>query len=65
MKFISYIERDPESGMYIAFVPSIPGAHTCADSLDELQIKLKEVIVLCLEELSNNQNSNYSKIHPN
>ncbi len=28
------------------------GAHTQAESLDQLQINLKEVIELCLEELS-------------
>ena len=37
MKITSYVERDPESGKYIALVPSIPGAHTQADSLDELK----------------------------
>jgi predicted RNase H-like HicB family nuclease len=52
MKFTSYIERDLETGMYIAVVPSLPGAQTTADSLDDLQIKLKEVIELCLQELS-------------
>ncbi|MFA5074918.1 MAG: type II toxin-antitoxin system HicB family antitoxin [Candidatus Babeliales bacterium] len=51
MKFVSYIEKDPESGMYIGIVPSIPGAHTQAESLDELHKNLKEVIELCLEEM--------------
>ncbi len=36
MKVTSYIEKDQESGLYIATVPSIPGAHTQAKSLDEL-----------------------------
>jgi predicted RNase H-like HicB family nuclease len=52
MKVTGYIEKDPESGMYIAVVPSIPGAHTQAESLDELLINLKEVVELCLDELS-------------
>jgi predicted RNase H-like HicB family nuclease len=52
MKFVSYIERDSETGLYIAVVPSITGAQTTAESLDELQIKLKEVVELCLQELS-------------
>ena len=51
MKITSYIEKDPETGMYVGSVPSIPGAHTQAESLDELQINLKEVIALCLEEM--------------
>jgi predicted RNase H-like HicB family nuclease len=30
---------------------TIPGAHTQADTLDELQENLKEVLELCLEEM--------------
>lgn len=51
MKITSYIERDPETGLYVATVPSIPGAHTQAASLDELMINLKEVVEMCLQEL--------------
>ena len=46
----AYVERDQESGLYVATVPSIRGAHTQAASLDELQVNLKEVVELCLEE---------------
>ena len=51
-KFTAYIEKDVETGCYVAIVPGIPGAHTQADTLDELQIRLKEVIELCLEEMN-------------
>lgn len=47
----AYIEKDPETGLYVAVVPQIPGAHTQAETLDELQKNLKEVIELCLEEM--------------
>ena len=50
--YTAYIERDIESGMYVGVVPGISGAHTCAETIDELQIKLKEVISLCLEEMN-------------
>jgi predicted RNase H-like HicB family nuclease len=50
-KIVAYIEKDSESGVYVAFVPGIPGAHTQADTLDELQLRLKEVVELCLEEM--------------
>ncbi len=50
-KITAYIEKDPETGFYIAVVPGIPGAHTQAETLDELQKNLKEVVELCLEEL--------------
>ena len=51
-KIIAYIERDPETGLYIGTVPEIVGAHTQAETLDELQKNLKEVIELCLEEMT-------------
>jgi predicted RNase H-like HicB family nuclease len=52
MSYTAYIEKDHESGMFIGSVPGLSGAHTCAVSIDELQDKLKEVIALCLEEMS-------------
>jgi len=50
-KFIAYIEKDPETGLYVGIVPNIPGAHTQAETLDELQKNLREVVELCLEEM--------------
>ncbi len=47
----AYIEKDLETGLYLAIVPGIPGAHTQAETLDELQTNLKEVLELCLEEM--------------
>ncbi len=48
--FTAYVEWDPETNLYIGFVPGLVGAHTQASTLDELQKNLKEVIELCLEE---------------
>jgi len=48
--FTAYVERDPETKLYVGIVPGIPGAHTQAESLDELQGNLREVLELCLEE---------------
>ncbi len=50
-KIAGYIEKDPETGLYVAVVPGIPGAHTQAKTLYELQKNLKEVVELCLEEM--------------
>ena len=50
-KITGYIERDPETGFYVGIVPGIPGAHTQAETLDELHKNLKEVVELCLEEM--------------
>lgn len=52
LQFTAHIEQDSETGLYIGLVPSLPGAHTQAKSLDELQVNLKEVVELCLEEMS-------------
>lgn len=51
MNITAYIERDVETGLYVGIVPSISGAHTQAETLDELNHNLKEVIELCLEEM--------------
>jgi predicted RNase H-like HicB family nuclease len=51
MNITAYIERDVETGLYVGTVPGIPGAHTQAETLDELQCNLKEVVELCLEEM--------------
>ncbi len=52
--FTAHIERDPETGLYIGYIPSLPGAHTQAVTLDELHKNLEEVTALCLEELAEN-----------
>jgi predicted RNase H-like HicB family nuclease len=50
-RITGYIEKDTETGLYVAVVPGIPGAHTQAQTLDELQRNLKEVVELCLEQM--------------
>ena len=55
MSYTAYIEKDIESGMLIGTVPGLPGAHTYAATVDELHDRLKEVISLCLEEMSDEE----------
>jgi len=50
--FTAYIEWDPETRLFVGMIPGIPGAHTQGATLDELQVNLKEVLELCLEEYS-------------
>ena len=47
-EFDVVVERDSE-GYYVASVPALHGCHTQAKSLDELMIRVREVIELCLE----------------
>jgi predicted RNase H-like HicB family nuclease len=42
------VEKDAE-GFYVASVPALPGCHTQAKSLDELDRRIREAIELCLE----------------
>ncbi len=53
-KITGYIERNAKTGLYVAIVPGIPGAHTQVETLDELRKNLKEVVELCLIDDYNN-----------
>ncbi|MFM9838890.1 MAG: type II toxin-antitoxin system HicB family antitoxin [Cyclobacteriaceae bacterium] len=53
--FTAHIEKDSETGLYIGFIPSLPGAHTQGETLDELHKNLEEVAALCMEELTENE----------
>jgi len=48
--FIAIVEKDPDTGLYVGYVPGFPGAHTQAETLDELQGNLREVIEMLLED---------------
>jgi predicted RNase H-like HicB family nuclease len=48
LNFRVLIEQD-EDGIFVASVPAIPGCHTQGDSYEEVVIKIKEAISLCLE----------------
>ena len=47
--YTAYVEWDPAARLYVGTVPGLPGAHTQADTLDELRVNLLEVVTLCLE----------------
>jgi predicted RNase H-like HicB family nuclease len=48
--FTAVIEKCPDTGLYVGYVPGFPGAHSQAESLDELQENLREVILMLLED---------------
>ena len=48
-EFSVIIERDAE-GYYVASVPALHGCHTQAKSLDELMVRIREAVELCLED---------------
>ncbi len=48
--FIAVVERCPDTGFYVGYVPGFPGIHTQAETMDELQDNLREVIRMLLED---------------
>ncbi|MCS7080346.1 MAG: type II toxin-antitoxin system HicB family antitoxin [Chloracidobacterium sp.] len=48
--FPAVIEKCHDTGLYVGYVPGFPGAHTQAETLDELQKNLHEVIEMLLED---------------
>lgn len=47
--FTAVVERCSETGLYVGYVPGFPGAHSQAETLDELNRNLQEVIEMLLE----------------
>ena len=50
-EFYVVIERD-EDGIYIGEVPQLRACYSQGDTIDELMINMREVIEMCLEELT-------------
>ena len=48
--FTAVVERCPNTGLYVGYVPGFPGAHSQGETLDELNRNLKEVIEMLLED---------------
>jgi predicted RNase H-like HicB family nuclease len=48
--FTAVVERDPVTGLLVGYVPGFPGAHSQAETLDELNANLREVIAMLLED---------------
>jgi predicted RNase H-like HicB family nuclease len=48
--YTAVVERCPDTGLYVGYVPGFPGAHSQAVTLDELNRNLREVIGMLLED---------------
>ncbi|NCJ06328.1 type II toxin-antitoxin system HicB family antitoxin [Synechococcales cyanobacterium C] len=53
-EFYVLIERD-EDGLYVGEVPQLKACYSQGETIDELMTNIKEVIEMCLEELSENE----------
>ena len=58
MKYTVLIEKD-EDGYYVADVPELPGCHTQAKNLNDLNKRIKEAISVYLE--ARKANKRYKK----
>lgn len=48
--YTAVVERCPDTGLYVGYVPGFPGAHSQAETLDELNGNLREVIEMLLKD---------------
>ena len=44
------VEKCSQTGLYVGYVPGFSGAHTQAETLDELEKNLCEVLSMLLED---------------
>ena len=48
--YTAVVEKCADTGLYVGYIPGFAGAHTQAETLDELQANLQEVIEMLLED---------------
>jgi predicted RNase H-like HicB family nuclease len=48
--FTAVIERCPDTGLFVGYVPGFPGAHSQGETIEELHSNLSEVIGMLLED---------------
>ena len=48
--YTAIVEKCADTGLYVGYVPGFPGAHSQAETLDELNANLHEVIEMLLED---------------
>ena len=57
------VERDPDTGLYVGYVPGWPGAHSQGETLDELTRNLQEVVEMLLEDGEPKLESEFVGVH--
>ena len=48
--YSAVIERCPQAGLFVGYVPGFPGAHSQGETLDGVNRNLQEVIAMLLED---------------
>lgn len=57
--FTAVIEKCPDTNLYVGYVPGFPGAHSQGETLDELNVNLREVVEMLLEDGEPELESNF------
>ncbi|KAA0230529.1 type II toxin-antitoxin system HicB family antitoxin [candidate division KSB1 bacterium] len=57
--YSAVVERCPDTGLYVGYIPGFPGAYSQAESLDELKRNLHEVVEMLLEDGEPNMESEF------
>lgn len=48
--YTAVIERCPDTGVFVGYVPGFPGARSQGATIDELNLNLAEVVSMLLED---------------
>ena len=48
--YTAIVERCPDTGLFVGYIPGFPGAHSQGETLEELNANLREVVTLILED---------------
>lgn len=48
--YTAIVEKCPQTGLYVGYIPNFPGAHSQAQTLDELYSNLRVVVEMLLED---------------
>ena len=48
--FTAVVERDPQTHLYVGYIPGFSGAHSQGATIEELRTNLQEVIAMLIED---------------
>jgi predicted RNase H-like HicB family nuclease len=48
--YTAVVEKCPQTGLYVGYIPGFAGAHSQGETLDELKENLHEVLHMLLED---------------
>ncbi|MDP2786534.1 MAG: type II toxin-antitoxin system HicB family antitoxin [Pseudomonadota bacterium] len=48
--YMAVVERCAQTGLFVGHIPGFPGAHSQGESLDELNVNLREVVEMLRDD---------------